>query len=203
MSVDEILDEDMGDTLKIFAAFAASIVSLIATSYWDSGTTIELRPTSILICIGLTSIPSAVWIMYHWFRRRPKLVAPPQWNLKHDSPGVWALTGIAAGVSLGVLVGWTTFAFGGVLVQHVEGQNSQVPARVLAVELLNGRYRVCDSKAIFEVGWAKHIDACVVPRSGSAIAGFSIKRGDTVVLTVTQNWLGSVLAGVEHVNDGT
>jgi len=31
-----------------------------------------------------------------------KLVEPPHWNLKHDSPGVWALTGVAVGVSFAV-----------------------------------------------------------------------------------------------------
>src|SRR5882724_11174313 len=137
MSVDEILDEDLAGSVKVFAALAASVVSLIATSYWDSGTTVELRPVSVLLCIAFTSIPSAGWIMFHWFRRRPRLEAPPQWNLKHDSPGVWVLTGIAAGVALAVLVGWTTFTFiGVVLAQHVGGQYSRVTARVLAVERL-------------------------------------------------------------------
>src|ERR1700730_6416208 len=100
MSVDEVLGENLADSLTAFAALAAAVVSLIATSYWDSGTTIELRSVSVLLSIALTSIPSGGWITFHWFRRRPRLVAPPQWNLKHDSPGVWALTGIAAGVAL-------------------------------------------------------------------------------------------------------
>ena len=202
MSVDEVLGENLADSLTAFAALAAAVVSLIATSYWDSGTTIELRSVSVLLSIALTSIPSGGWITFHWFRRRPWLVAPPQWNLKHDSPGVWALTGIAAGVALAVLVGWTTFAFVGVLAQHAGGHYSRVTARVLAVERLSGRYRVCDLRAVFAVDWAKSIDACVVPRSGSAIARYPIKVGDTVVLTVTENALGSVLSGVRPASSG-
>jgi hypothetical protein len=193
----------LSDLLAVFAGFAASIVSLIATSYWDHGTTIELWPISILICVAVTSIPGAVWIMYCWFRRRPKLVEPPHWNLKHDSPGVWALTGVAVGVSFAVLVGWTTLALDRVLAQHVGGKPSQVSAHVLAVEPLSGRYRVCNLKAVFDVGWGDHVEACVVPRSGTPIVRFSIGEGDRVVLTITDNWLGSTLSGVASVGDGT
>jgi hypothetical protein len=130
-------------------------------------------------------------------------VPPPHWNLKHDSPGTWALTGAAAALAIGALFGWVAYVVVLVLTQYVPGSSTKMPAEVIEIQEIGGRYAVCNVRADFSVGWEDTVRVCVAPRYGHAVISDAFSVGDDVELTITENFLGTVLAQVRKVEYGT
>jgi hypothetical protein len=203
MSQEDATELDLYGPLTVAAGIALPIASLIGNAFWNHGTTIKVHSHALWLAIGVASVPVAASFLYYWFRPRPALVPPPHWNLKHDSPGTWAVTGLAAAIFLGALLGWVAYVTVVVLTQYVPGSSVRMPAEVIAVERVGGRYRVCDVRADFSAGWEGPLSACVVPRSGPLIGRGSFAAGDNVELTITENFLGAPLVQVAKVQHGT
>jgi hypothetical protein len=207
VSLPDATQHDLQVPLEASIGLAFPLVALVGMAFWNRGTTISVATIPLAVVISLTSIPAFFRVIYHWFRPRERLDPPPHWNLKHDSPGTWALTGIGLAVSIAVLVGWAVYNLAGMAVQHVPGKRIELPATVTLVEEVPGRRSVCYWRAEFAVGWRDTLASCVDPKFGASVLdSHPLTVGDPVTLTLTDNVLGTALSRVSRrsiSDDGT
>lgn len=188
---------DVEGTVALAVLVAFPLSALLGNAFWNRGTTIDVRITTVIVISGLAAFPVAARTLRHWFRRREKLDPPPHWNLKQDSPGTWALTGITSAALQAVSIAVAVYFLSSLLAQHSGGSQIRALARVAEVEHFTHRKAACKTRVRFSWNWGRNVRACIVPRFGRSLANRQVQVGDTALLIISSNVFGSALVGVE------
>jgi hypothetical protein len=194
---DDVALENLPSLFSSIAVLVALLIAPSALLTLDHGTTIELYtwPVSFIV-VAITAI-CCLWLLFHWFWPRPAGVAPPRWNLKHDSPGLWTLQGLGVAFFLSAIVGWTAYAGLNNLAQHLPGRQIAVSGTLVSLQQDPLTSPSCLLNAEFSIDWGTTIEVCAIQRSGAKISEVPLSEGQPVNLVVTDNVLGKVVARVE------
>jgi hypothetical protein len=194
---DDASTEDFQGLVIGLYVLAGSLASLAGVLLGNRATTIELYTAPTLIAILILAVPLGVWMLIGWFRHRPRGVAPPEWNLKHDSPGLWAVKGILLALITSGFLGWTVYQVLDVLVQRLPGRPISTAASVVDLEDVTSRASSCKVKARFLIGWGNLVATCVTPRYGESLADAALVPRQQVSLIITNNVLGRAVTAIK------
>jgi hypothetical protein len=129
--LDDPATEDFPDLVVSLVAAALALGSLAETLVANRGTTIELHTTPTLIVLLLLAVPVGAWLLWRWFRPRPMGVAPPEWNLKHDAPGLWVIKGVMISSVTSALLAWFGYLILNLVAQRLSGPSTSIAATVV------------------------------------------------------------------------
>jgi hypothetical protein len=184
-----------GALLSIALTIAVTLVWFLAISFWDRGTTLELNHPVMVTAMGVVGLSVGGLALRHWFRPREDLPRVPDWNLKHDSPGRWALKAVGSSVLLAGISCLLVYLSLGSLAQHVPGSSTTSAARLEELQPGGSRDR-CRMYAEFSRESATPLRSCVVARRGAPLLREDLQIGAAVQLEIKQNAIGRVLVSV-------
>jgi hypothetical protein len=200
MSVAETSASDIDYPFEL-AYVAIPLSSIVCMQFWNAGTTIEVKLVAAIVGVALGATPIMASFLWYWFRRREDLPYVPAWNLKQDSPGMWVLTGVMGALVLGGVFAWLSYLLVGVVAQHVKGDISVVPARIVETTIHDEQYKTCDVTGDFSVGWNDRVAFCVKPSGDQPMSNMPLEAGQTVKLLIKDNALGKVVIGIEGTSN--
>jgi hypothetical protein len=183
--------------LGIVAHGAFVFWMLVAGRWWNRGTTLSINALPDLIAISVVAGLAVLVVLRFWFRNQSDLHNVPEWNLKHDRPGLWVVVGMALSLIAAGSVAWATHLLVKTTAQHLGGQQALIEAVVQSVsvnEQLDGH---CHKEATFVSRAGESFNLCIEPNIGHALSSTSVENGQTVAMTVVHNLLGTALVRVE------
>jgi hypothetical protein len=185
--------------LSLALTFVFILLWFLAISFWDRGTTFELNRAVMVTAMVAVGSPVGGLLLWHWFRPREDLPRVPDWNLKHDSPGRWALKAVGSSVLVAGLACLFVYLSLSFLAQHVTGTTTTSAARVEQLRKGGSRDR-CRVHAEFSRDSGSLLSACVVPKWGAPLSQEDLHIGAAVQLQIVQNAIGRVLVSVTAVD---
>jgi hypothetical protein len=133
---------------------------------------------------------------YYWFRSREDLPSVPQWNLKHDSPGRWALLGVSKALVLAKLFAGFSYPLLSTVTQLLPRTTIGVDADVLGLRADGSRAMSGRHAEFFAFG--ERLDSCIIYKTGWPRAPFNLRSGESVTLEGKENGFGMVLIAVKR-----
>jgi hypothetical protein len=165
----------------------------------DRETTIGVRWYGIVFVAILSILLVAMPIWFWWFLPRNDLPYVPHWNLKHDSPGRWVLTGFGMGVVAGLCGAWCGYRCLSAAAQHFHSGYTTVVATVSKSERESGRMRSCNWRvSLTEDRTRENYSVCFDPMIGSWLAPKRPEVHDTVIVHIGENVIGSAIVSMER-----
>jgi hypothetical protein len=144
-------------------AISCVLLMFFGALFLDRGTTFDLKQPLFGITTTAIAVLGGGSALWHWFRPREDLPRISAWNLKHDSPGRWALKGAFRALLITGLSCALVYMLLNVLAQHLRGSVTTSAARL--EELRRGGAREqCAMYAEFSRESASRLRSCVVPR---------------------------------------
>jgi hypothetical protein len=170
---------------------------LVAGQLWNRGTTLTVNALPNLTAMAVVAGLAGLVVLRYWFRTRSDLHNVPEWNLKHDRPGLWVVTGIALSLIAAGSVAWATHLMVKTTVQHLGGQQTLVEAVVQSIAVAAQPDGHCNREATFASRGGESLSVCIEPAGGYVFSSVAVEKGQTVAMTVAHNFLGTALVRVE------
>ncbi len=169
---------------------------LFCSGYWNRGTTLGLKQPLAAIAITAAGLLVAGPLLRYWFKPREDLHRVPDWNLKHDSPGRWALKGTAAAAFFGGVSGALIYAFLCSLAPFVPGAITTSTARLERLDQSHASRDRCKLYAELSRDGSDTFRACVATTFGTPLLREDVEIGTPVRLLIKDNAIGRVLQAV-------
>jgi hypothetical protein len=185
------------------AMVATAPFTLFSLGYWDRGTTLGLKQPLASIAITAAGLLVACPFLRYWFKPREDLHRVPDWNLKHDAPGRWALKGAAAAAFFGGMSGGLIYAFLCSLAPFVPGPITTSTARLEQLEQSHASRDRCKLYAELSRDGSETFRACVATTFGAPLLREDVEIGTPVRLLIKENAIGRVLLAVTPCRVGT
>jgi len=170
---------------------------LLATGWWwNRETTLAVNDFPSLAVVAAAASVAALVVMRYWFRTRSDLPSVPEWNLKHDRPGLWVVTGSGLCLIAAGSVAWVTHTVVRTTVPHLGGQQMLVEAVVQSVGTSDVEDELCEKEASFLLRGNETLSVCVKPKVGDELSSIPLESGQSVAITVASNFLGASVVRV-------
>jgi len=183
--------------LGIVASGAYASWLLLTGWWWNRGTTLVINEFLALAVVAAVAGLAALAVLRYWFRIRRDLSDIPEWNLKHDRPGLWVVTGTILSLISAGGAAWVSHTFVRTTVPHLGGQQMLVEAVVQSVATPEGDDGICEKEAVFLLNGSETLSVCLERETGYAPSAVPIENGQTVAITVAHNFLGTALLRVD------